>query len=225
MENLEYISVYTRETILQSYIVREKLTDSGASRELLERKLFGSPFLRRVIDAGIKRANKEVDLERYSQWSQAWCQEVIHDLPPFNALGDFIDLPVLEDKRTKKSVQDYIKDPKGYEQYRDKVDDIILNFDFEKVHKIMKTLNWTWASWKDEYETNHISEVPSVYALKQQAYHLLRDAVEKGLGGTGGFSIQCYVYDEAGQDEDPDDFGHSVHLSISFVVESQGDIC
>lgn len=225
MENLEYISVCTREAILKAYIVREKLTDSGASKELLEKKLFGSPFLRRVIDAGIKRANKEVDLERYSQWSQAWCQEVIHDLPSFTALGEFENLPVPEDKKIEKSVQDYIKTLGGYKQFRDKVDSILLNFDFEKVHKIMETLNWTWASWKDEYETTHISEVPSVYALKQQAYRLLRDAVEKGFGGTGGFEVKCYVYEEAGQDGDPDDFGHSVHLSLSFCVESQGDIC
>lgn len=132
----------------------------------------------------------------------------------------------------KKRVKDYISTPEGYKQFRDKVDQILLHFDFEKVQKVMKTLNWTWYCWTDELDNSHCGEVPSLFALRQTAYKLLLEAVENEEStGIGGFEVQCYVYDNFTDEEGtptcpeyPDDFEHSVCLNLQFVVVSYGDI-
>lgn len=128
----------------------------------------------------------------------------------------------------RKKVKDYIQTPEGYKQFRDKVDEILINFDFEKVQKVMKALDWKWAFWEDIEGEQHTAEVPDIHALQCQAQKLLIDAVEKGYGGTGGFEVSCYVYDPCDEDgvpytpDEPDDFEHSVCLSLTFVVEEYG---
>ena len=140
----------------------------------------------------------------------------------------FLILEYMKNTNTTKRVKDYIQTLEGYKQFRNKVDAILLNFDFEKVHQVMSNLDWVWASWEDEDMNIHNSEVPSVYALRQLAYQLLIDSVEKGTGGTGGFEVECYVYDLVDEDgvpyepDEPDDFEHSVCLNLQFVVESFG---
>ena len=47
---------------------------------------------------------------------------------------------------------------------KDQIQKIMNNFDFEKVHNIMKFLNWTWFPW---------NIVPTVDMLKQEAESLL----------------------------------------------------
>ena len=92
----------------------------------------------------------------------------------------------------------------------------------------MSHLDWKWASWTDEEGNFHEEEVPSAYALRSRAHRMLIDAVEKGFGGTGGFNVNCYVYDLCDENgvpyapDEPDDFEHSVCLSLEFVVEEWG---
>ena len=137
----------------------------------------------------------------------------------------------------KKNVRDYIQTVEGYRQFRDKVDEILLNFDFEKVHRVLKTVDWTWACWEDREGNFHENEVPDVYALRCQARGLLISTVEKCLSsescsGTGGFEVECYVYDlDLCEDDgapytrdEPDDFKHSVCLSLAFVLEESGKV-
>lgn len=59
-------------------------------------------------------------------------------------------------------------------------DEIIKHFDFEKVHKTMVTLNWTWQD---------SPEPPTIGELVLTAQELLTDLVEKNHTaiGTGGF--------------------------------------
>lgn len=229
MKDLSYISTTCRKGIVDEY---KKNYDLDISSEELEAKIFGYPSLRRMLEKGIENANREVDLERYAQWSTPWFQEAIKVLPsPHNldlyeghAIEDAVEVPA------KTRVKDYIQTLEGYKQFRNRVDSILLNFDFEKVHRVMKKLKWTWAVWEDENTNVYHDSVPSVYALRQLAYKLLIDSVEKGPTGTGGFEVKCYVYDLVDEDgvpyapDEPDDFEHSVCLSLRFVVEEQGTV-
>lgn len=233
MKDLSYISAGARIGILETYKNKWKynLLDHN---ENLELQIFGYPALRRKLEEGIEKANEQVDLERYTQWSTPWYEEVVKVLPEPQELDDWKDVPVeLEVKNEiskKRKVKGYIQTLEGYRQFRNRVDSILLNFDFEKVHQVMSELGWVWATWEGEEGDTHRGEVPSVYALRQLAYKLLIESVEKGPTGTGGFEVKCYVYDLVDEDgvpytpDEPDDFEHSVCLDLRFIVESFGEV-
>ena len=74
------------------------------------------------------------------------------------------------------------------------IDDIIENFDFDKVQSVMDYLNWRW-----------VGEYVTVDMLKKEARRLLRGAAEARLGqyknehweqaiihGTGGFQASAF---------------------------------
>lgn len=72
------------------------------------------------------------------------------------------------------------------------ITDIMEDFDFEKVHNIMMSLDWKWDIGNGEMT------VPSMYRLTKQAERLLRDAA-KYYGekdhhtiSTGGFTATLY---------------------------------
>lgn|SRR5512133_1040231 len=86
------------------------------------------------------------------------------------------------------------------------IKDVIDNFDFKKVRKVMKALNWCWVGRDD-------NKPPSKDELRVIAIDVLSDVVKdynsskkRSFSGTGGFeavaSKQC--------------------LSLMFVVEQQG---
>ena len=90
-----------------------------------------------------------------------------------------------------------------------KIKDILKNFDFERVHSIMKMLDWKWAMVK------HDDGIPSVDELKAEAKRLLIDAAtEKTQIATGGFRA---VYEADGaRDDDP-------YIGLEFIaVECEG---
>lgn len=92
--------------------------------------------------------------------------------------------------QTDKCCMDWIKDntvnsylyaPQkiGIIDYRDVIDDILDNFDFEKVHQTMVALNWKWAGYK---------EVPEVPDLRKFARTRLKEAyTRKTTVSSGGF--------------------------------------
>ena len=72
----------------------------------------------------------------------------------------------------------------------------LVYYDFERVHKVMETLNWTWAS---------SGGVPSVDVLKEQAVDLLIKCFQQSeknkedcIMATGGFEASSY-YKEDGE--------------------------
>ena len=82
---------------------------------------------------------------------------------------------------------------------------IMRNFDFHKVHRVMQMLGWHWITY------NKGQEVPSIDIIKKEAKRLLVDAVtEKETIATGGFRATY----EKGTEEDPEPF-----LSLEFIVE------
>ena len=90
-----------------------------------------------------------------------------------------------------------------------KIKDILKNFDFERVHSIMKILDWKWAMVK------HDNGIPNVDDLKAEAKRLLiTAATEKTQIATGGFRA---VYEADGAcDDDP-------YIGLEFIaVECEG---
>lgn len=65
-------------------------------------------------------------------------------------------------------------------QQRKLIDEVLDNFDFDKVKKAMDALNWIWIG---------CDGVPAIYDLRKQSRRLLKDAIEKNLSlvSTGGF--------------------------------------
>lgn len=98
--------------------------------------------------------------------------------------------------------------------YRDNIDEIMDNFDFDKVHKVMEVTGWQWAS-RDDMNTMY---QPEVSDLRTRARQLMRGAVEEMLARgekkwgteTGGFRVECW--------NDCDD--GRIDLRLDFIVES-----
>lgn len=59
------------------------------------------------------------------------------------------------------------------------IDEIMDCFDFAKVHTCMVALDWQWVG----------RGVPEELEIRQRARQLLRECVERNIGGTGGFEV------------------------------------
>ena len=77
------------------------------------------------------------------------------------------------------------------EAVEEQIDDIMDSFEFDKVHEVMRFLNWEWGM--DENK-----RVPEVYELRKKAREYLRYVAKHGgTTGSGGFIAQCRKgYDE-----------------------------
>lgn len=87
------------------------------------------------------------------------------------------------------------------------IDDIMDNFDFEKVHEAMNLLGWRW--WTQKTDSLDIPDIPR---LRKVARRLMQDAMGSHMSsystGTGGFQVDKTT--EEGK----------VFLSLSFVLTS-----
>lgn len=73
---------------------------------------------------------------------------------------------------------------------QDAIDEIMDNFDFEKVAKVMETLGWRWVSSETDLQ------IPDVSEIRKQARRLLTTALkEKTCIATGGLKV-TYLKDE-----------------------------
>jgi len=54
----------------------------------------------------------------------------------------------------------------------DMINEVLAHFDFEKVHTVMKALNWTWAGGAD---------VPTINDLKEWAEQRMESAIEQAV--------------------------------------------
>lgn len=54
----------------------------------------------------------------------------------------------------------------------DMINEVIANFDFERVHEAMVALNWKWFD---------LADVPSINDLKESAYQRLSDAIKQAV--------------------------------------------
>lgn len=85
------------------------------------------------------------------------------------------------------------------------IDDIIDNFDFDKVYEAMSALSWFW------YQPDEAYRVPTVYELRKKARGLLKEVVlSSSLDiSTGGFDVTKEIIDG------------EVNLKLSFVLEQE----
>ena len=87
---------------------------------------------------------------------------------------------------------------------RMKIQDILEDFNFQKVHDVMKQLDWKWAMTK--------YGVPTLDELKSEAKRLLIDAcVEHTCVATGGFRA---VYEAEESPDDPEPY-----IGLEFIIE------
>lgn len=73
------------------------------------------------------------------------------------------------------------------------VDEIIKNFDFEKVHRVMVFLDWRWGGYTGD--PNDRGKVPTMDELKKAARDRCEEALKFGTSVTGGFHAS-YEYGE-----------------------------
>lgn len=92
----------------------------------------------------------------------------------------------------------------GQKSFRYLAQGVLDNFDFEKVYRVMKLLDWEW-SFNDHEDYQKASRgIPSVQTLKKRVLELLQTAYDsKHNINTGGFYVE---YDNG-------------HLCLSFCIE------
>jgi hypothetical protein len=88
------------------------------------------------------------------------------------------------------------------EAIQEQIDQIMDSFDFERVHKVMEHLNWTWG---------YSEEPPSLYDLRTAARERLKGAVKHGSSNTGGFV--------ATKEEGVEDGKPWVRMNLLFTVQ------
>lgn len=130
---------------------------------------------------------------------------------------------VMEGVEKKKSLKDFLTDPRSYKQWRDDVERCLLYTDWEKIHRVMKKLKWKWHSWIDNEYNEHNGTVPSVFGIRENVSDLIKKVeewimnhpdAEEYFTSTGGFEIEMKIYDD-----DVDDYDHRVKFIVRFVVE------
>lgn len=75
------------------------------------------------------------------------------------------------------------------------VEEVIENFDFEKVHEVMKMLNWKWDG-NNPGELPTIPTIPTVEKMKEVVKDLFRgmeDQIAKGIASGTWFGCDAYT--------------------------------
>jgi len=98
------------------------------------------------------------------------------------------------------------------EAIQEQIDEIMDDFEFEKVHEIMTRLNWEWYKYEDNTKS-----VPDLWEIKKSARQRLKDAVKHGGSMTGGFKA---LYRDEVDEETGKPF---VLLSLQFGLDTLND--
>ena len=115
----------------------------------------------------------------------------------------------------------------------DRINEIMDNFNFAKIEKVMKSLDWGWAGLTndmDDLETDSTDcFIPKERQLRKAARNIMADMIKHmpdeathWSSSTGGFKAEITIedYSEDGDGEvPPDDFEHRVSLTLSFIVD------
>ena len=71
------------------------------------------------------------------------------------------------------------------EKYQEKIDGVMDEFDFERVHRAMMALNWKWFTSYAE------DRIPTIAEIRREARRLLKDVILSNedyiIHSTGGF--------------------------------------
>jgi len=72
------------------------------------------------------------------------------------------------------------------------IDDIIDEFNFEKVHKAMTALNWRWVIPANDHASPLKLQVPNLVRLKEFARCRLIGSIKTGLCFSGGLKAEYF---------------------------------
>ena len=72
------------------------------------------------------------------------------------------------------------------------INDVIEEFNFEKVHIAMTALDWKWAIPPKNYNDSMHLQVPTLVRLKEQALGLLITSIDTGFCSSGGFKAEYF---------------------------------
>ena len=97
------------------------------------------------------------------------------------------------------------------------IDDVIENFDFERCHRAMRALNWSWFG----------RGIPTISMLKESSIERLQSAM-KGVKSNGLSSSDSYFSSSGGLKGTAwkNRFGHVAGIKLEFVLtdwDSDGD--
>lgn len=111
----------------------------------------------------------------------------------------------------------------NYMDARDRIETVLENFNFQRVHKVMTALNWKWATCMD-IDGCSVSRTPTVRELEQEVRNrMIKMLKECSLfTSSGGFQIEFKVYpynifEEGGDLEET--FKKRVEIKVAFVAE------
>lgn len=82
------------------------------------------------------------------------------------------------------------------------INEVIKEFDFERVDRVMRMLNWEWAAWGDK------KFIPGIYGLISEAVRLMKEVLENDDGNFR--SISCGGFRSTFDGE---------YLTLEFIVE------
>ena len=72
------------------------------------------------------------------------------------------------------------------------IDDVIDEFNFEKVHIAMTALDWKWAIPATSLDESINLEVPTLVRLKEFARYLLINCIKTGYFSSGGLNAEYF---------------------------------
>jgi hypothetical protein len=70
------------------------------------------------------------------------------------------------------------------------IDEVMDNFDFDKVEAHMSHVGWAWAIGADDFE------VPTISEMRKTVRRLMGEAYELGFIATGGFYVYYKEFDD-----------------------------
>lgn len=89
------------------------------------------------------------------------------------------------------------------------INQLLSGFDFDKVHKVMKNLGWTWCdSVEEDGVPNHAELVIAAQRHLSHVYDSMVYCSENSVS-SGGFCVHAKKYDDG-----------EISLELKFVVES-----
>ena len=91
--------------------------------------------------------------------------------------------------------------------HHDLINEVIDNFDFEKVARVMKALDWKWATDNGGYE------VPDIYDLRKNARARLKEVIKSSIEeyDGSGVTISCGGFEAFYRENTKD-------ISLKFVL-------
>lgn len=106
---------------------------------------------------------------------------------------------------------------KKKEVIQDAISQVLIDFDFRKVRRVMEFLDWKWAI--PEAENDIEFRIPSEVEIKEMAYKLMKEAV-KGKRSISSGGLEVIFNTDDFLDYDSDDDNYHCDIGLKFVIES-----